>query len=174
MGPAGSVAGFARKRLVFAFGQLLSVVGMAFHARGLSGPKGLPRSNVLQRVRPVMAVLPKRRGRQEVARREISAHDPNRQQHQADDLRRHFEQSRHRVRSKNRRSFRRPLISGSFSHAKHRRAAPLRLYGNCQLQDIFCGSHPKHRRAAPLGRSGNCELRDTLCGIDRSNPAPAP
>jgi hypothetical protein len=38
-----------------------------------------------------MAVLPKRRGHQKEARREINANDPDRQQHQADDLRRHFE-----------------------------------------------------------------------------------
>ena len=30
--PAGSMARFARKRFVFAFGQFLSVVGMAFQA----------------------------------------------------------------------------------------------------------------------------------------------
>jgi hypothetical protein len=73
-----------------------------------------------------------------------------------------------------RRNFQQPLFSGSFSHAKHLRAAPLRLYGNCHLQDIFCGLHPKHRKAAPLGCSANCDLRDILCGMDRSNPALAP
>jgi hypothetical protein len=38
-----------------------------------------------------MAVLPKGRGRQEVARREIKAKNPHGQQHQADKLRRQFE-----------------------------------------------------------------------------------
>jgi hypothetical protein len=93
--PARAVTCFARKTLMIAFGQFLGVVRMALNARGFSSPKGSLCCDVLQRVRPVMAVLPKGRRRQEVACREKEAHDGDRQQHQADNLRRHFQKAGH-------------------------------------------------------------------------------
>jgi hypothetical protein len=97
MAPAGAVASFARKPVMLAFGQLLDVVRMAFDTGCLAGPKWLARRDLLQGVPPVMPVFPKGRGRQEIVRRKIAAHNSNGQQHQADELRRQFEEWRHGI-----------------------------------------------------------------------------
>ena len=66
-----AVAGFAGKALVLGLGQFFGDFGVAGVARGSAGPIRLAAANFLESGSAIVAVLPKGRRREEMARNEI-------------------------------------------------------------------------------------------------------